>query len=66
MPDLDKILAQAGQSLKAEDRVKLLPAGAADHHEERVASCPMLSDGQIVGINNKVKGLDLRPVRLVA
>ncbi|MCX6033116.1 MAG: ABC transporter substrate-binding protein [Chloroflexi bacterium] len=63
MPDLDKILAQAGQSLKAEDRVKLYQQ-AQQIIMKNALILPMLSDGQIVGISNKVKGLTYDPYGL--
>jgi len=59
MPDLDEILARAGQSLNAEERVALYQQ-AQQIIMKNALILPMLN-GQIVGISNKVKGLTYDP-----
>ena len=60
MPDLDEILAQAGQSMNVEERVTLYQQ-AQQIIMKNALILPMLSDGQIIGISNKVKGLAYDP-----
>jgi peptide/nickel transport system substrate-binding protein len=55
-PDLDKILSQASQAMDKDQRAKLYQQAQQIIMKDALI-VPMLSDGQIVGINNRVKGL---------